>query len=80
MASSTAKSVITLVQFKMHLKLVILSIAAVGLLTEVTANTSRICYSCKGINCMRTSASTTKQCSDPLDYCVTIFDKCKVMQ
>ena len=41
------------------------------------ANKAKTCYTCEGINCMRTSLATTKTCSDPLDYCVTVFEKCK---
>ncbi|XP_075168316.1 uncharacterized protein LOC142240505 [Haematobia irritans] len=65
----------------MQSKFIFLSAIIIGLfLTTVSANKPRTCYSCKGINCIRTSRSTTIQCSDPLDYCVTIFDKFKVIQ
>ncbi|XP_061397220.1 uncharacterized protein LOC133332865 [Musca vetustissima] len=64
----------------MHLKSVLLTVLVIGLLESITANTARTCYSCKGINCMRTSVQPTKQCSDPLDICVTVFDKFNVVQ
>ncbi|XP_067634228.1 uncharacterized protein [Eurosta solidaginis] len=32
------------------------------------------CYTCEGANCLRvTKLNTTTDCTDPLDYCVTIF-------
>ncbi|XP_013098686.2 uncharacterized protein LOC106081344 [Stomoxys calcitrans] len=65
---------------EMHSKYLFLSVLAFCLFESITANRPRTCYSCKGINCMRTSRETTKQCSDPLDYCVTIFDNFNVIQ
>lgn len=61
----------------MQLRIVLLSVLALVLFDVISANTPRTCYSCKGINCMRTSVMPTKQCTDSLDYCVTVFDKCK---
>lgn len=63
----------------MHSKLIIATaVVFVALVDFSGANKAKTCYTCEGINCMRTSISTTKTCIDPLDYCVTIFDKCKL--
>ncbi|KAM7344563.1 uncharacterized protein ACRADG_011241 [Cochliomyia hominivorax] len=38
------------------------------------------CYSCEGINCLRTSKVTNKTtCVDPVDNCVTVFDESTVI-
>ncbi|XP_055387111.1 uncharacterized protein LOC129615763 [Condylostylus longicornis] len=34
----------------------------------------RTCYSCRGINCLRTSKNVTVKCKDPIDNCITIFE------
>lgn len=37
------------------------------------------CYSCEGINCLRTTLqNVTASCTDKLDVCVTIFEDCKL--
>ncbi|KAI8118999.1 hypothetical protein CVS40_9488 [Lucilia cuprina] len=65
----------------MHSKLIVATaVVLLGLVDYSLANKAKTCYSCEGINCMRTSVATTKTCSDPLDYCVTIFDKFNVIQ
>lgn len=62
----------------MHSKVIVgIVIVLLGLVEFSVANKAKTCYTCEGINCMRTSLSATKTCSNPLDYCVTIFDKCK---
>lgn len=40
----------------------------------------RTCYSCEGINCLRvTQLNVTSDCLDLLDYCVTVFRGCKLI-
>ncbi|EDW00882.1 uncharacterized protein LOC6559683 [Drosophila grimshawi] len=44
------------------------------------ANTLMTCHSCHGISCQRTVSPTQEQeCVDSLDYCVTIYEKSKVL-
>lgn len=59
---------------------VIVTFIAIVILSQFDlseANKAKTCYTCEGINCMRTSLANTKTCLDPLDYCVTVFEKCK---
>lgn len=38
---------------------------------------SKECYSCEGINCLRTTKITDKAtCIDPVDSCITVFEEC----
>ncbi|XP_011178722.2 uncharacterized protein LOC105209814 [Zeugodacus cucurbitae] len=40
----------------------------------VNPSVPRTCYSCEGINCLRvTKLNVTSECSDLMDYCVTVF-------
>ena len=41
---------------------------------------SKECYSCEGINCLRTSKIADKAtCTDSVDSCVTVFEECMLI-
>ncbi|ALC40957.1 CG4377 [Drosophila busckii] len=41
----------------------------------VNASSPRVCYSCEGINCQRTTRQdVSKSCNDLLDICVTVYE------
>lgn len=59
--------------FDANLKLISL-ILFVGYLCGVQ---TKECYSCQGINCLRSSKVNNKAaCIDPVDNCVTVFEEC----
>ncbi|XP_037828614.1 uncharacterized protein LOC119616326 [Lucilia sericata] len=57
--------------FYSYLKLIVLTLFVANL----KGVQSKECYSCEGINCLRTSKIANKAtCVDPVDNCVTVFE------